>query len=210
MRVAFLAVVLGVFGAANPVSAQIGQRVRVEQASFEIPAVLDELSYEPKTVEPPAATALPMLPPMTLLAAPPASPAKPIRLKVERPKPALQMRTADGTFWLHSAAFAGSMALDAWSTSRLVNFYRKNVNSPIEVPGICTETNRSLGRTPTDARIAGYFAAWTGGEVAATYLLKKVTWHFKPQWARESWRAPMTYFTALHGFWGLRNLNNCR
>jgi len=91
-----------------------------------------------------------------------------------------------------------------------VNFYLKHVNSPIEVPGICTESNRSLGRTPSDGRITGYFAAWTGGEVAATYLVKKLTQRFKPRWAHEAWRGPVTYLSVYHAFWGFHNLNNCR
>lgn len=220
MKLALLAVTLGVLGAtANPVRAQFARRVAVEPGSFDVPAVLDEPFHElktvgPKSVEPKAIEALApaaalTFPAVTLVPALPA-PAKPVPWKIAPAKPALRTRTADRLFWLHSSAFAGSIALDAWSTSRLVNFYNKYKNSPIEVPGICTEGNRSLGPAPSDGRIAGYFLAWTSGEVAATYLLKRVTRHFKPRWARESWRAPISYFTVYHAFWGLHNLNNCR
>ena len=187
MKFVPLAVLLSV---AVPVCAQVSQPVTVEQASSAISGELIQPLHD-----------------AILLEAPP--PARPL-FKTARTKPALREQIDYKLFWLHSSAFAGSMALDAWSTSRLVNFYRGHVNSPIAVPGICTEGNPSLGRTPTDGRIAGYFLAWTSGEVAATYLLKRATRHFKPSWAHESWRLPITYLTAYHTFWGATNLNRCR
>lgn len=187
MRMTVLAILLGV---ANPACAQLSRHVVAEQTTAEIPSALDKPLGEPKAVK-----------------APPATHAA---LKPEMPRPNLRTPTADKLFWLHASAFAGSMALDAWSTSRFVNFDRSHANSEWQVPGMCTEGNRSLGRTPTDGRIAGYFAAWTGSELAATYVLKKITRHFRPRWARESWRAPISYFTAYHTLLGLRNLNDCR
>jgi len=187
MKLAAFAAFLAV---ANPAYAQLTRHLTVEQASSAISGELVQPLYPGAPVD--------------------ALPAAPTPFKAEQPKPILRTHTADKLFWLHSSAFAGSVALDAWSTSRLANFYRSHVNSPIPVPGICTEGNSSLGRTPTDGRIAGYFAAWAGGEVAATYVFKKVAHRFKPRWAHESWRFPITYLTAYHAFWGAANLDRCR
>jgi hypothetical protein len=134
MKLLVLAIVLGV---ANPAFAQMarhvaGESVAVEQVSAEIPGALVEpiVAPAPKPLE--------------------ASPALVNPLKIESPKPVFRARTADKLFWLHSAAFAGSVAFDAWSTSRFVN-YRRSHESLIGVePGICTEGNRSLGIMPTD------------------------------------------------------------
>jgi len=183
--------VLAIFlGAATPAHAQLAPGVTSGQLSLEVPAGSVEPLFKAKAPEPPPALVKPLI--------------------IEKPKPILRQRVADKTFWLHSSAFMGSIALDAWSTSRFVNYNRSHQNLIGTQPGICTEGNRSLGPTPSDAHIAGYFAAWTGGEVAATYLLKRLTRHSKTRWVRESWRFPMTYLTAYHSYWGLHNLAVCK
>jgi len=182
---------------ASPACAQLPRHIIVEQISSEIPGELSDLPIA--RVDPLYKTA-----PLSIL------PAATAPLKTTQPKPALRPRTADKLFWLHSSAFAGSMALDAWSTSRFLNYNRSHQNLIGQDPGICTEGNRSLGLMPSNGHIVSYFAAWTGGEVAATYLLKRLTRHAKTRWVRESWRAPISYLTAYHSYWGVHNFALCK
>ena len=192
MKLLVLAIVIGV---ANPAHAQLArhvvvEHVTIEQVSAEIPGALVEPLSKPKPMEalPPSVTPL----------------------RVEQPKPVFRAHTADKLFWLHTSAFAGSVALDAWSTSRFLDYRRSHESLIGKETGICTEGNRSLGLTPSNGHLASYYAAWTGGEVAATYVIKRLTRHAKSHWVRESWRFPIAYLTTYHSYWGLHNLAVCK
>lgn len=122
----------------------------------------------------------------------------------QAPKPAVAKPTLDKAFVFHVAALGSTDAFDKITTSRFLNYSRRSRS-----PGTCHEVNPYFGPAPSDGRLATRSAIAFGGEIAASFLLKKLTKNSSHRWIRESWRAPMLYWTGDHIAAGAWNLANC-
>jgi hypothetical protein len=103
-------------------------------------------------------------------------------------EPIPHARVMDKRFFFAESAIAASLALDAYSTAAMNRG--------------CHETNKVLGRHPSNGAVAAYMGAQFVGTSAVTYAMKK---RFGDRWHGLTWLIPTLYVSADHARAGMYN-----